>query len=335
MVDEARQDPVEVEAAADVARHPAQRLGSMEEMGDLVGALRRLDDDAGRRGELDQEVGIDRRLVAIGIGADRENPPRRVVARDRDRDFADSADAIADSAISVAGDGSGIGRARALERSAHRAVGAWQVGQPAVAACRRTGHEPIAADLVNGNGPEAAALADREARLAKGFVEGLRVAGDPGEGRDRRQVCPASKPLAMTRDAMAVARPVGRRRAAATGAAGRQADARQAVVVRLRCGKEPLEIAEAIATVAAWVDAVVAKAAGITPRPNRVRVNPEHAGGFRDGEGGVDRTRRRCARHVSLMEEMSSRRPETTNLTVLANSPKVPTAISRLATPEA
>ena len=39
VVDQAGQDPVEVEPAADVGRHAAKCLGSMEQVGDLVGAL--------------------------------------------------------------------------------------------------------------------------------------------------------------------------------------------------------------------------------------------------------------------------------------------------------
>ena len=44
--DQAGQDPVEVEPAADVAGHPSQRLGAMEEVGHLVGAPSAADDGA-------------------------------------------------------------------------------------------------------------------------------------------------------------------------------------------------------------------------------------------------------------------------------------------------
>ena len=39
VVDQAGQDPVEIEPAADVGRDAAQGLGPMEQVGDLVGAL--------------------------------------------------------------------------------------------------------------------------------------------------------------------------------------------------------------------------------------------------------------------------------------------------------
>ena len=41
VVDQPGQDPVEVEPAADVAGDPAERLGPMEQVGDLLGPLRR------------------------------------------------------------------------------------------------------------------------------------------------------------------------------------------------------------------------------------------------------------------------------------------------------
>ena len=44
VVDQAGQDAVEVEPAADVAGDPAQRLGAVEQVGDLVGALGAADD---------------------------------------------------------------------------------------------------------------------------------------------------------------------------------------------------------------------------------------------------------------------------------------------------
>ena len=51
MVDQAGQDPVEVEPAADVAGDPAQRLGPMEQVGDLLLAADDADDGADRVGQ--------------------------------------------------------------------------------------------------------------------------------------------------------------------------------------------------------------------------------------------------------------------------------------------
>ena len=69
MVDQAGQDPVEVEPAADVAGDPAQRLGAMEQVGDLVGALGDADDGPDR-------VGRDARR-ARGRGSETSRRPRR------------------------------------------------------------------------------------------------------------------------------------------------------------------------------------------------------------------------------------------------------------------
>src|SRR4029079_12596018 len=64
--------------------------------------------------------------------------------------------------------------------------------------------------------------------------------------------------------------------------------------------EEPLEVSEPIAAVAAGVDPVVTKPARVAPRPNRVRVHAEKAGGLRDGEGRFDGTDRERARQESL-----------------------------------
>ena len=58
----------------------------------------------------------------------------------------------------------------------------------------------------------------------------------------------------------------------------------------LRRREEALEVAEAVAPVAAWVDPVIAKATGVGPGPNRVRVHAQQARGLRDGQGRVDRS---------------------------------------------
>ena len=52
--------------------------------------------------------------------------------------------------------------------------------------------------------------------------------------------------------------------------------------------QEALQIAHPVPPVTPWVDPVVAKAAGIAPGPDGVRMDPEQAGGLRDGEGRVD-----------------------------------------------
>ena len=60
MVDEAGQDPVEVEPAADVAGDAAQRLGAMQQVGDLLLAPTDADDRAERIGEDGRQVAVGR-----------------------------------------------------------------------------------------------------------------------------------------------------------------------------------------------------------------------------------------------------------------------------------
>ena len=83
VVDEAGQDPIEVEPAADVARDAPERLGSMEEVRDLVGALGAADHraDGVRRDPGDVEVARTER--AGGLADDVEDAPR--LARTGDR----------------------------------------------------------------------------------------------------------------------------------------------------------------------------------------------------------------------------------------------------------
>jgi hypothetical protein len=56
--------------------------------------------------------------------------------------------------------------------------------------------------------------------------------------------------------------------------------------------KEALEITHAIAAITTRVDPVVAKAPGIAPRPDRVRMNAEQSSGLGDGQGRVGWARR-------------------------------------------
>ena len=81
MVDEAGQDLVEVEPAADVAGHPAQRVGPVELVADVLRLAGRDDDrrDAGR--DVAEERRIERRRIDAGAGVDDEHAPRPVASR--------------------------------------------------------------------------------------------------------------------------------------------------------------------------------------------------------------------------------------------------------------
>jgi hypothetical protein len=309
MVDQTGQDPVEVQAAADVARHPAEGVGAVEPMGGVVDARRRLDDRPRRRGELDQQIGVDRGLVAVRLGADRQDAPRRLLTRDRDRDLANPADAVTDPAVPVSRDRTRVGRARPGEGRAHRAVGSWQIGVAARsrrARCSRD--QAVAAQLVDGDRAERAALSDHDRRLAEDLVERLRVARNPGEGAQRREIGPPAETLAIGGDAPSVGDPLRGGRRPSPGRGSAAGAARPELGAVLRGGQEPLEVAESVAAVAAWVDPVVAESSGVAPRPYGVGMDAQQAGGLRHREGGVDRAGKRRARHGDPMEEMSSRR---------------------------
>jgi hypothetical protein len=77
VVDETGQDAIEVEAAADVARHAAQRLGPVELARDVVRPLRAADDGADRLGRDPRDLDV---VLAERIGrlaGDEQDAPRR------------------------------------------------------------------------------------------------------------------------------------------------------------------------------------------------------------------------------------------------------------------
>ena len=305
---------------------PAKGVGAMEAVGDLVGAAGGVDDRADARGDLDRRSGSSAVGRRRGSASDHEDAPRPLVAGDRDRELAAAGRRVAEAADSrrprrarVAGDAPdrrpGPSAPNERGRSGRRLVGA-----------ARARDEALAAELVDRGRPEAAALADDRtaSRRTSSSVSGS-AAIRPSAGHGR-EVGPAA-------EALAVGRGRARRRRldrAAGGARRRWPDAAAEPDPRrsrrvLGRGEEALEVAEPVAPVAARVDPVVAQPAGVAPRPHRVRMHAEEAGGLRHREGGIDRAEWEArSAPGQLVEEMSSRRPEPTNLTVLANRTKVP-----------
>ena len=84
MIDQAGQDPVEVEAAADIVGDPAERLGPVEQVGDLFGASCAADDRPETVGNdpCDLEVAGTERPTRFAD--DQEDAPRFVGACDGD-----------------------------------------------------------------------------------------------------------------------------------------------------------------------------------------------------------------------------------------------------------
>ena len=64
--------------------------------------------------------------------------------------------------------------------------------------------------------------------------------------------------------------------------------------------QEALQVAQSIASVAPWIDPVVAQPARIAPGPDRVRVYAEQPGGLGHRQGGIHGSGRQGDRHDSL-----------------------------------
>ena len=319
---EAAEDPIEVESAADVRGNPAQGVGAMEAMTHLVGAPGRGDDRSDAARDLDEQVGIERRAIAVRVRDDDEGAPRTLIARNRDRDLGIPEGVVAESAVAAL-DGGQIAGRRAIDGGSQCAVRARQVGQ-AVGRGGRARDEALAAQLVDRHRAEFTALADDQDCLAQDVIERLGIRGHPAESRHRGEVRPTLDSVPIGRTGRRVGQSFGECGAASAVAAGWVLEPERGFGHVLRRGQEPLQVSHPVASIAAGIDPVVAQATRVAPGAHRVRVNAEQAGSLRHREGGIDRTGGKRARHRLLMEEMSSRRPQPTNLTVLANRTKVP-----------
>ena len=84
MVDQAGQDPVEVQPAADVTGDPTESLSPMELVGDLVRSAGDADDRGDPVGEQAGHVDVPLRERAGGVPDDQQQAPRIDRARDQD-----------------------------------------------------------------------------------------------------------------------------------------------------------------------------------------------------------------------------------------------------------
>ena len=115
-------------------------------------------------------------------------------------------------------------------------------------------------------------------RIEEGQVHGVPLGGE----RVGRWPRPVRRPAIRDGSESMSAAP-----AAETG------DGRRAGRIRgpgLRCREELLQVAQAVATVAARVDPVVTQSTGVAPGPDRVRMHPQQAGSLGDGQGRIDRS---------------------------------------------
>ena len=87
VIDQAGQDPIEIEARADVAGHATERLRPMEEVGHLVGASRPRDEDADRVGHDARDVDVTRAERPRRLTDDEQGAPGLATAGDHHRQF--------------------------------------------------------------------------------------------------------------------------------------------------------------------------------------------------------------------------------------------------------
>ena len=299
MLDEAGQDLVEIEPRADVAGDPPQRVGTVKLVRDLVGGPCRPNRRGDRFGGRDDDV-----TVGFGEGAapgadDHENAPRAALAGDHRGDLGSVAaahrrDGIQFERPSLCGIEGRAGRPE-RPRQLDEPDGQWPGDGP--------WHERRAADLPDADQVEVVGVVDGLDGRGKDLVDAAAnvrpgPAGDRGELGQELEV--ALAPLALEPVVDAGEDDEGR----LPGLRGASVDALAAGDVRVRgacgrldgtaCGRgeEPLEVAQAVAAVAPGVDPVIAQPARITPRPDRVGVDPQHPGGLGDGERRVGWARR-------------------------------------------
>ena len=121
MVDQAGQDAVEVEPAADIAGHPPQGLRAVEQMRHLLGALGAADDRTQRLGRHPGDLDVAAAERPAGLADDVQDTPRLMGARDGHRQLR----------AAVGQDGQGrIARCLAEQHGGHRrATGSTTAGR--------------------------------------------------------------------------------------------------------------------------------------------------------------------------------------------------------------
>ena len=199
VVDEAGQDPVEVESAADVAGHAAQRLGTVEEVGDLLGASRAAHDGAEAIGGDARDLEIVRTDRADRLADDQQDAPRPLRARDDHRQLGATIGQDRQGRVLV-----GVGQeetgqrqlagARApggqAEGPSQDAVSARQVDQSMRAGDVDPGEgsrrQSVAAQFPGGDQVMTVGVADGPDRREQGIVGILAGVDEPADGRGER-----------------------------------------------------------------------------------------------------------------------------------------------------
>ena len=309
MVDETRQDPIEVEATADVAGDPMEGLGPMQLVGHLVTTPRDRDDRPDGVGDDRRHVAVARLHVACHVADEMQHAPRAAERRDDDREFGSLARQDRErSAQPVA---TGRGSAAALVRRIVGIGGGRECGPqhaerpgtideplcPGVAGPRRrVRDEAFVAQLPDRDEIVVVCVADEGGRLGEVLVELVGLGGQSGDGIDQRQVDGMSRGgEGIRRRSRPVQRPPirgrpGQMTAAPASGTGHARSARRVARPEFGRREESLQVPEAIPAVAARVDPVIAQSTGVAPGPDRVRVHPQQAGSLGDGQGRIDRS---------------------------------------------
>ena len=335
MIDEAGEDPVEIEPAPDVAGDAAQGLGPMQEVRDLLLPTRDPDDRPDRIGEGRGQVRIGGAEPVPAIGAVRDHQqdaPRAVGARDGHRELAEGPGRIVDvtrsrpepSTATAPGDGSSSVLAREVGtessarprtpnvrgRSSRRGVTS-PAGTAAARGVRRsprssqsaTSASSVAARIscairIRSSSRSLPTTVRRDDVVEQGEVaavalraEGIHAIGPGREARDRR----AGKMSTGMSRVRLIVMPAGG--SAATGAVGRDA---------FRGREEPLEVSQAIASIAPSVDPVVPQATRVAPCSDRVRVDAQKPRGFGDRQGRVCGSGRELRHHRGPVRTVKS-----------------------------
>ena len=320
VVDQPRQDPIEVEPAADVARDAAQRLGAVEEVGDLLGSLGAADDRAEPFGGDPRDLEVARTERSPRLADDEQDAPRPARARDGHRELGAVIGQDGQCVATVVavqqeaghrGPAASIEAPGELERLAEDPIVRGEVDEPDRSGEVRGRDGPwrkaIALGFPGRHEVMPVGIAERADRGPQGLV---RIFVDVDQAGDRRghaqvEMMPFGiERVGRQRDEIA---PGGRgeprrRRWIDPSPAAALPDPHGRDAVRgpgLRRRHEALEVTESIAPVAPRVDPVVPQPAGVAPGPDRVRVDAKKPGGLGDRQGGVRRPGRKGDRHGS------------------------------------
>ena len=315
MIDQAGQDPVEVEPTADVAGDSPEHFGAVPQVADLGAAL----------------SGADERTEAIGAGAggrhvvrpkrpgalahDQQDAPRPVRARDRDRQLRSpvGSDREHGRVIQVGQEHTLIASVAALPEcpdaeggsqdpeSARKISEAWLAGVTADSDGHR--RQAIATRFPDRNEAVTVGIANGACGRPERLTHLPGLARQPGKGRRHPEI----QMVSFGRERVGpsdVARPddgrqilgAARRRDRAAGCSAMPPSSARCRRGLGRC-EESLQVPESIPPIPARVDPEVAQPSRVAPGSDRVGVHAQQPGGLGHRQGGVRGAEGMAGRH--------------------------------------